>query len=114
MPALSRKARLLGTSDSALRSLLADVLLDEAVKLDDETKTPDLVLAVVTRASWEEVIAEAQLFRSPIVALLGYLDEPLARRVRDAGVERVHLLEAPLYQFRVLVQHTPRRRIPRR
>jgi hypothetical protein len=76
-----RRARLVGTHDGALRGLLADVLHDEGVELDDSAVRPDLVLVVGTRNGLPELLVRAGGVER--VLALGSSLEPLRLLVRD-------------------------------
>ena len=108
-PAMAAKrAVLVGSTDSHVRSLLADVLRDINIEIElggVETSSADAVLAMVERVEGIQVIPEARsrFGRAPIVAILPLGTHRLATRAIAAGAQACYLLDMPIDRLRGLL-----------
>ncbi len=81
------RAAFAGAAENELRAVLIDVLADLAIDLDDSGIRPDLVLAFIGRNDVEEVVAAAcaRGQGAPVIAVLPFFDDRLARRAHACG-----------------------------
>jgi hypothetical protein len=103
-----RAIRLVGETDESLTALLRDVLHDLDVGVDvggAGGRSPLLVLAIVNRADVAHALADARADAggTPIVAVLPFADEDLARRSLSRGASACFSLDTPLGSLRELI-----------
>jgi hypothetical protein len=104
------RALLIGEFDASLSAVLADVLDEQGVALEEDqpTKRPDLILAIATHRdllTW--VVGTArQLGRGvPVVAITALVDDAIADDAIALGAAAVYAMEQPLSHLRVVVAH---------
>ena len=98
---LSPRAALLG-ADAPLTALLADVLRDEGIHLAAPGAAADVVLALVGRT--EALAPVLRRAAGPVIVLLPFAEERLARRALELGARGCFALGQPLAELRALVR----------
>ncbi len=99
---MDARAHLLGT-DVPLTALLTDVLRDEGVRLAAPgAAAPDVVLALVGRT--EALAPVLRRAAAPVIVLLPFAEERLARRALELGARGCFALGRPLEELRALVR----------
>jgi hypothetical protein len=97
----------LHAADASLEALLRDVLGDLGIELrgpGEPCARPDVVLALVQRGdSMPRVLETAGAPRAPVVLVLPFADERLARLGVELGARGCYALGTPLEELRRLL-----------
>lgn len=97
----------LHAADASLEALLRDVLRDIGIELrgsGEPCARPDVVLALVQRGdSVPRVLETAGAPRAPVVLVLPFADERLARLGVELGARGCYALGTPLEELRRLL-----------